>query len=365
MLDFGDAFYDPLDEEAVVGLAHPSSNPWTAALVRVRLRDGSVTGIESTGLRWGCGDLNPYPEEGILLTTYCSEGVVDVRDLATLKLRRRLRLVDVGRAYSAVLDSSGEIIVLGGRGVYRVSDEEGVVRARKVLNVSGGVSMDSQRAVPSRIIALANYLRHEILVLGEDMGVKGLIPSPYPGGVRFSEDERLIVSSGRFPKHVQLTLVYGATHVGWGSGWFAYLWDYGTIASNRACLKGFESVLIQWSLSLIEAPYPLPKFKPFTTYLGSGVGGNYLSAEGFKAPTPAPALGECYLITSGSGRVTIERLATKHSVLAPQDRVRWLPFSDAEVGSLAEVRVPGLYRVKVVEGVVENASLVCRPANPL
>ena len=364
VLDVGDAIYDPSAPDDVIAFVHPAGRVWGRALIRVNTRSLRVTKSVQTSYGWGCGDLNAYPEEGILLATHCVEGVVEFRDLESLELRRVLKLDGVGRVSSAVLDSSGRLWVLGEDGLYVVSESsaEGV-KVRRVLTVAGGASMDSQRTEPARTIAVASYLSHSVLLVSEDGSLKASIPTPFPGGVRYTHDERLIVSSGRFPKHVQLTLVYGATHLNPRSAWFAYLWDYGTLASNRADSWGFERALIQWSLSAFEVPLPLPKFKPYVIPLGRGRGGKLLKHEGFHSFTPAPALGDCVLLSEGAGRFVIEALLPEYSVTAPQREERWVPVCEGVAGKPLKVPCPYLIRVRVLEGTIERATLSCVPAS--
>jgi len=364
VLDVGDAIYDPSAPDDVIAFVHPAGRVWGKALIRVSTRSLKVMRVVQTSYGWGCGDLNAYPEEGVLLATHCAEGVVEFRDLESLELKRVLKLDGVGRVSSAALDSSGKLWVLSKDGLYVVVEEgaEGV-KVRRVLTVAGGASMDSQRAEPARTVAVASYLSHSVLLVGEDGSLKASIPTPFPGGVRYTHDERLIVSSGRFPKHVQLTLVYGATHLDPHSAWFAYLWDYGTLASNRADSWGFERALIQWSLSAFEVPLPLPKFKPYVVPLGHGREGELLKHEGFHSFTPAPALGNCVLLSEGVGRFVVEALLPEYSVTAPQSEEKWVPVCEGVTGSPLKVPCPYLIRVRVLEGMVKRATLSCAPAS--
>ena len=360
VLDVGDALYNPLDPEEVIAFIHPAGKVWGRALMRLSVRSGEVRGLVMTDYGWGCGDLNAYPEEGLLLTTYCVDGVVELRDLKNLELKRRISLRGVGRVASAVLDSSGTLWVLGSRGLYLVMGEGSVgIRVRKVLDVSMGVSMDSQRAEPAKVIAVADHLSHRVLLVGEDGGLRASIPTPFPGGVRFTHDERLIISSGRLPTHVQLTLIYGATHLKPSNPWFGYLWDYGTLASNRADSWGFEKVLIQWSLSALEVQTPLPKFKPYIIPLGSGSSDELLRYEGFKGFTPAPALGKCILLSKGSGKISLEVLKPKHSFIYPKEGGEWITIAEGGGGKPLNTPHPGLYRVKVLKEPIKHAVVIC------
>jgi len=357
-LDVGCAIYDPLDpDNSVIADIHPSEAPWNHALVK--LYGGEVVEKVLIDVPWGCGDLNAYPEEGILLVSYATTNIVEFRKLDTLDLVKRVRVEGVSRVYSAALDSQGRLWVVGDGGLYTV-EEYG---AKLVKGFGYAVSMDCQRAAPSRTIAVVDHLAHVVELISEEGDCKGRIYFPYPGGARFTPDERLIVSSGRLPNHVQLTMIVGATHLTNQSPWFGYLWDFGTLASNRADSYHLDRVLIQWSLSLFEVPVPLPKHKPYVVRMGRGCNGGYVVEKGYTAPTPLPVLGLCHLVIEGRGRIAIEMLRPRYALLAPQMSEEWIAVDAIEVSGISSYRieVPGIYRVKVLKGEVVDCYAVCKP----
>ncbi len=356
VLDVCNAVYDPLNPEEVVADVHPVDAPWKHALVRVR--KGKVVKRVLIDIPWSCGDINPYPEEGVLLVAYGRTNVVEVRNLSNLELIRRFRIDGLERVYSATYDSLGRLWVTGDAGLYLLEDG----RAKLVRGYGAALSMDTQRALPSRTLAIADHLSHVIELISEDGGVKGRVYFPYPGGVRFSPDERLLISSGRVPNHTHLLLILGATHLQSTSGWFGYLWDYGTLASNRADAYFIGKVLIQWSLSAFEVPIPLPKFRKYLIRVGSAREGVLAKEPNYTSFTPIPVMSRCWLFMEGEGRVCIEVMRPNYSIIAPQGIENWVQYDVIDIKSSPYLmNVPGLYRVRTVKGHLRSAYVICEP----
>jgi len=356
VMDVCNAVYDPLNPDEVIADVHPVDSPWRHALVRVR--KGRVVRKVVIDFPWSCGDINPYPEEGVLLATYSSVNVVEVRNLSNFELVRRFRVDGLERVYSATYDSLGRLWVTGDAGLYLLEGE----RAKLVRGYGAALSMDTQQGVPSKTLVVADHLSHIVEVLNEDGGVKGRIYFPYPGGVRFTPDERLIISSGRVPNHTHFLLIVGATHLQSTSGWFGYLWDYGTLASNRADSYYVGKVLIQWSLSAFEVPVPLPKFRKYLIRVGNAREGVLAKEARYTSFTPIPVMSRCWLFMEGEGRVGIEVMKPNYSLVAPQGIESWVQIDTVDIKSSPYlIEVPGIYRVRVVKGFLKNSYAVCEP----
>ena len=356
VMDVCNAIYDPLNPDEVIADVHPTESPWRHALVRVR--KGKVVKKVLVDIPWGCGDINPYPEEGVLLVTYAVTNVVEVRNLGNLELIRRFKVGGLEKVYSATYDSLGRLWVTGDAGLYLL--EGG--RAKLIRGYGAALSMDTQQALPSRTLAVIDHLGHVVELLNEDGGVKGRIYFPYPGGVRFTPDERLLISSGRVPNHTHLLLMVGATHLQSTSGWFGYLWDYGTLASNRADSYFIDKVLIQWSLSAFEVPVPLPKFRKYLIRVGSAREGVLAKEARYTSFTPIPVMSRCWLFMEGEGKVCIEVMKPNYSLVAPQGIENWVQFNEVDIKSSPHlIEVPGIYRVRITKGFLKSSYVICKP----
>lgn len=57
---------------------------------------------------------------------------------------------------------------------------------------------------------MADYGRHIVECHGEDGELLGVLYFPYVSGVKWCVDERVVLSSGKYPKHTFLILITGA-----------------------------------------------------------------------------------------------------------------------------------------------------------
>jgi hypothetical protein len=116
--------------------------------------------------------------------------------------------------------------------------------------------------------------------------------------VKWTLDERVLLSSGKYPQHTFLLLITGALHTTAKSGWFGYVMDYGTQASNRADAFYLDRVLIQWYLGFSEISLPLPKTAPYVVRVGSGefAAGDLVKEQGFDAFTPILVFNEGHVV---------------------------------------------------------------------
>lgn len=348
--DVSNALYNPADPEEVVADIHPIEAPGRKALAK--LRGGRITAKALLDYPWSsANDINLYPEEGEILAAYGGP-FVEVRSLSDLSLKARYEVEGVN-VLSAAYDSSGNIILAGDGGVYAL--KEG--RTTRLLNARMPLGLDCQRSPFARSCALSDHSLHRVVVFKEWGEPVGSTPFPYPGGVRFTPDERLIISSGKIPEHVQLTVVLGAVHTTAKSGWAGYLHDYATLPSNRADSADYGRYLFQWALGVFEAEAPLPKHKPYVVRLGSGANW-YLRQEGYEAPTPLPVLGECHIYYAGPGELGAEVLRANYVFYGLHEEEAWRPVERLKNGEA--IRAPGIYRL-AARGLVEDAYAVCAP----
>jgi len=234
---------------------------------------------------------------------------------------------------------------------------------RKVKQYSMPTSIDSLRISPwGRKILVADYGRHVVECIDEDGVVVGVLHFPYVSGVKWTVDERVILSSGRFPKHVFLTLITGALHNTASSGWFGYVVDYGVQASNRADSFYIDRVLIQWYLSFFEIKLPLPKHSPYIIRVGEGVfrAGELVKERGFTSFTPIIVLNRCYIVSKPPNtKLALERMTPHYSVIAPKPTYEW---EEVDVFSKRyEIDIPGIYRVRTKTNTSIEVYAICKP----
>ncbi|RLE74372.1 MAG: hypothetical protein DRJ56_07655 [Thermoprotei archaeon] len=362
-LDVSDAQYNPLDPEEIIAGIHPAERPGAYGVAK--FREGRVAAKVLMEYGWG-SDLELYvdAEEGLL---YVATGtsVVEVRDLGSLELRRRLSF-PIGGITSAALDSEGRLWfisnpVKGGDGWLYVVGDGG--RPERVKKYSVPASLDSLRIAPwGKKLLVADYGRHVVECVGEDGGSLGVLYFPYVSGVKWTLDERVIVSSGKYPKHVFLMMITGALHNTVKSGWFGYVADYGTQSTNRGDAFYMDRVLIEWYLGFSEIPLPLPKTAPYAIRVGSGEfgTGELVKEPGFDSFTPILVFNEGYVVARPEdAELKLEVLVPHHHLIAPKPSLDW-----EEVGRFRKtyrINVPGLYRVRTAsEGAVEVYA-VCKP----
>ena len=134
----------------------------------------------------------------------------------------------------------------GDGGLYILEDLERPEKVEKVKQYSVPASLDSLRISPwGQKLLVADYGKHTVECISESGDLLGVLYFPYVSGVKWTLDERVLISSGKFPKHVFLLLITGALHNTVKSGWFGYVMDYGTQSSNRADAFYLDRVLIQ------------------------------------------------------------------------------------------------------------------------
>jgi hypothetical protein len=362
-LDIADAQYNPLNPEEIIAGIHPASRPGTYGLAK--FKGGAVLAEVTTPYQWNSG-AEPYIDvaEGLL---YVATGtsVVEVRDLENLQFQRELKLPVEGIT-STALDSQGRLWLIsnpkrGGDGGLYVLDGPGSVE--KVRQYSVPTSLDSLRITPwGRKLLVADYGRHQVECITEEGEPLGSLHFPYVSGVKWTLDERVLLSSGKYDKHTFLLLITGALHNTIRSGWFGYVMDYGTQASNRADAFYLDRVLIQWYLGFSELPLPLPKRAPYVVRVGSGEfgAGELVKERGFDAFTPIPVFNEGHLVARPRDvELALEALVPHHHLIAPKPDSAWDEVE--RFRGECQVRVPGVYRVRSVSGAAVEVYAICRP----
>jgi hypothetical protein len=325
-LDVADAQYNPLNPEEIVAGIHPAGRPGTYGLAK--FKGDAVLAQATTPYKWDSG-LEPYldVEEGLLYLS-TGTGVVEVRDLETLRLQRELKLPVEGIT-STALDSQGRLWLIsnpmrgGDGGLYVLDDHGGIERVRQY---SIPTSLDSLRITPwGRKLLVADYGRHMVECLSEEGEPLGNLYFPYVSGVKWTLDERVLLSSGKYPQHTFLLLITGALHTTAKSGWFGYVMDYGTLASNRADAFYLDRVLIQWYLGFSEISLPLPKTAPYVVRVGSGEcgEGELVKEEGFGAFTPILVFNKGHVVARPKDvELALEVLVPHHHIIAPKPEVQ-------------------------------------------
>lgn len=366
-LDISDAQYNPLNPEEVVAGIHSAKNPRFYALAK--FKNKSLVAEALTPYKWGCYDLYIDVEsESIYMTT--GENIIEVRNLDNLKLISKLELPIKGIT-GVTLDSEDRIWFIsnsyygGDNSLYMINSIKKPRSLKKIKQYSIPASVDSLRISPwGRKILIADYGRHVIECISEDGELLGILYFPYISGVKWTIDERVILSSGKFPKHVFLTLITGALHNTATSGWFGYVMDYGVQASNRADSFYIDKVLIQWYLSFFEIKLPLPKHSPYLIRVGEGKfkEGELIKEHGFTSFTPIIVLNKCYIISKPANtKLILERMTPHYSIIAPKPTYAWEEV-DIFTGKY-EINIPGVYRIKAKTNTLTEVYAVCKPCN--
>jgi hypothetical protein len=182
-----------------------------------------------------------------------------------------------------------------------------------------------------RKLLVADYGRHTVECLSEEGEPLGNLYFPYVSGVKWTLDERVLLSSGKYPQHTFLLLITGALHTTAKSGWFGYVMDYGTQASNRADAFYLDRVLIQWYLGFSEISLPLPKTAPYVVRVGSGefAAGDLVKEQGFDAFTPILVFNEGHVVARPKDvDLALEVLVPHH----PGERARSVCQASTESG---------------------------------
>lgn len=365
-LDVSDAQYNPLDPVEIIAGIHSAKRPGFYALAK--FRNGVLVAEALTPYKWGGYELYiDVGSESIYMAT--GENVIEVRDLGSLKLISRLEL-KVRGIVSVALDSEERIWFIsnsyygGDNSLYVIEDINKPYSLRKIKQYSFPTSMDSLRISPwGKKILVADYGRHIVECIDEDGKVLGTLYFPYISGVKWTVDERVILSSGKFPRHVFLTLITGALHNTVSSGWFGYVVDYGVQASNRADSFYIDRVLIQWYLSFFEIRLPLPKNIPYLIRVGEGRfrKGELIREQGFTSFTPILVLNKCYIVSRPAyTELILERMTPHYSIIAPKPTYTWEEL-DIFTGKYV-IDTPGVYRVRAVTEIdALEIYAVCQP----
>jgi hypothetical protein len=198
-------------------------------------------------------------------------------------------------------------------------------------------------------------------MLDEEARPCGEIFHPYVTGVRWSLDERVLLSSGKRAHHVALLTILAALHTGGDSPWFGLVHDYATQPSNRADLFHNNRVLIQWFLGFPELTLPLPKRAAYVIPIarGEAAGGDLLRAPGYADFTPVVVMTSATLMARPGPELAVEYMVPFHSFLAPRPGDVW-----QTVGTFRdrfELTTPGVYRLRALADGPVDAHAVCRP----
>ncbi|MBC7099075.1 hypothetical protein H5T52_08155 [Candidatus Bipolaricaulota bacterium] len=364
-LDVSDAQYNPLNPEEIVAGIHSTKRPSTYGVAK--FKGGTVLAEVSTLYKWGGFELYIDAEESLL---YVATGtnVVEVRALEDLQLRKELNL-SVKGITSTALDSQGRLWLIsnpkngGDGGLYMLEDIEHPEKVEKVRRYSIPASLDSLRISPwGRKLLVADYGRHTVECISEDGECLGTLYFPYVSGVKWTLDERVLISSGKFPKHTFLLLITGALHNTVRSGWFGYVMDYGTQASNRADAFYLDRVLIQWYLGFSEIPLPLPKRTPYVIRVGRGEfgEGELVREQGFEAFTPVLVFHRCHIIARPKDvELALEVMVPYHHLIAPKPDSAWDEVERFK--GTYELGVPGVYRVRAIPKASVEVYAICEP----
>ena len=320
-----------------------------------------------TPYKWGGFEMYIDAEERLI---YLATGrnVIEIRDLDSLRLVRKIEL-RIGGITGVALDSENRLWIIssgvygGDNCLYVVNDVNATKDLRRIRKFSTPASIDSLRISPwGRKMLVADYGRHVVECINEDFENVGILYFPYVSGVRWSLDERVLISSGKFPKHTFLLLITGALHNTMKSGWYGYLADYGTQASNRADAFYYNKILIQWYLGFQEISLPLPKQVPYVIRIGEGLHkkGEHVKEKGFESFTPILVFNKCYIVsTPKNEELILEAMTPYHSIIAPKPDISWEEV-DTFKGKY-EIEVPGVYRVRMKTRTAVEVYAVCRP----
>jgi len=291
--------------------------------------------------------------------------IVEVRDLGTLELKKKLSFPMSGIT-GVALDSEDRLWFIsnpmkGGDGGLYLAIEEG--KPEKVKQYSIPTSLDSLRiTLWGRKLLVADYGRHVVECIGEDGELLGMLYFPYVSRVKWALDERVLVTSGKYGKHVFLMMMTGALHNTAKSGWFGYVIDYGTQSSNRADAFYMDRVLIEWYLGFSEVPLPLPKRAPYTIRVGSGEyrAGELIREPGFNSFTPILVFNEGYVFARpGDVEPEIEMMVPHHHMIAPKPSPEWEKIDRFK--KAYKIEAPGLYRVRTLSKTRVEVYAICKP----
>jgi len=359
-LDVADAQYNPLNPEEIVAGIHPAKRPGTYGVAK--LKGDAVLAEVLTPYKLAGLELYIDAEESLL---YVATGTnaVEIRDLEDLQLRRELNLPVEGIT-STALDSQGRLWLLsnpmhgGDGGLYVLEDVERPEKVEKVRPAS----LDSLRISPwGRKLLVADYGRHTVECISEDGECLGTLYFPYVSGVKWTLDERVLISSGKYDKHTFLLLITGALHNTVKSGWFGYVMDYGTQSSNRADAFYLDRVLIQWYLGFSEISLPLPR-APYVIRVGSGEfgEGELVREQGFEAFTPILVFNRCHIAARPKDvELALEVMVPYHHLIAPKPDLAWDEVERFK--GMCEVSVPGVYRIRVISQATVEVYATCEP----
>ncbi|RLG84647.1 MAG: hypothetical protein DRO40_00430 [Thermoprotei archaeon] len=364
-LDVSDAQYNPIDPEEIIAGIHSARKPGFYGIAK--FRNGSLVAEAITSYKWGGYELYIDAEnEHLYVTT--GENIIEVRDLNNLRLLKRLELPVKG-IIGVALDSEDRLWFItnslygGDNGLYMINDINDPGSLRKIKQYSMPASIDSLRVSPwGQKILIADYGRHVIECINEDGELLGILYFPYVSGIKWTVDERVVISSGKFPKHVFLILITGALHNTMRSGWFGYIMDYGVQASNRADAFYIDKVLIQWYLGFFELQLPLPKHAPYLIRIGNG---KYREMELIKEPgfttfTPILVLNECIIISKPVNvELILEMMTPYYSIIAPEPNLSWEKV--CTFNGKYRIDVPGIYRIRARTDTPIDVYAVCKP----
>jgi len=363
-LDVADAQYNPLNPAEIVAGIHPAKRPGTYGVAK--FKGDTVLAEVLTSYKWGGFELYIDAEESLVYVT-TGTGAVEARDLENLQLQKELNL-PVRGITSTALDSQGRLWLIsnplhgGDGGLYVLEDIERL-EVERVRQYSIPASLDSLRISPwGKKLLVADYGRHLVECISEKGEPLGVLYFPYVSGVKWTLDERVLISSGKYGKHTFLLLVTGALHNTMKSGWFGYVMDYGTQASNRADAFYLDRVLIQWYLGFPETPLPLPKRAPYAIRVGSGEfqEGELVKEQGFEAFTPILVFTRGHVVARPKDvELVLEALVPYHHLIAPKPDLAWDEVE--RFRGKCEVSVPGVYRVRTTSKIAVEVYAVCEP----
>lgn len=364
-LDVADAQYNPLNPEEIVAGIHPAKRPGTYGVAK--FKGDTVPAEVLTAHKWGGFELYIDAEESLLYVA-TGTGAVEVRDLENLRLQKELNLPIKGIT-STALDSQGRLWLIsnpmcgGDGGLYVLEDIERFEKVDKVRQYSIPTSLDSLRISPwGKKLLVADYGRHLVECISEKGEPLGVLYFPYVSGVKWTLDERVLISSGKYDKHAFLLLVTGALHNTVKSGWFGYVMDYGTQASNRADAFYLDRVLIQWYLGFSEVSLPLPKRAPCVIRVGSGEfgEGEFVREQGFESFTPILVFNRGHIVARPKDvELMLEALVPYHHLIAPRPELAWDEVE--RFRGMCKVSVPGVYRVRAMSKAPVEVYAICKP----
>ncbi len=362
-LDVADAQYNPLNPEEIIAGIHPAAKPGTYAVAK--FKGDSILSEVATPYKWDSG-LEIYIDAGESLL-YVATGInhVEIRNSENLQLQRELEL-PVRGITSTALDSQGRLWLIsnpmrgGDGGLYVLTGPE---KVEKVRQYSIPTSLDSLRIAPwGKKLLVADYGKHIVECISEEGEPLGSLYFPYVSGAKWTLDERVLLSSGKFGKHTFLLLITGALHTTVESGWFGYVMDYGTQASNRADAFYLDRVLIQWYLGFSEVSLPLPKRAPYIVRVGSGEfgEGELVKEHDFEAFTPIPVFNQGHVVARPEDvELVLEVLVPHYHFIAPKPDLAW---DKVEVfKGICEIKMPGIYRVRANSKSTVEVYAICKP----